>query len=228
MKFLAGLVATIVLGQATVAGADIVTINFSATQTSAITTNIISGRLSFDDRVRTGKPTIQDDVYVRGVIAEFFDPTGLMELDINGQKFSNSIVLRMTDIEYTGDNQGLPGGTRFQAYSSMPSENLIANFQLDYAPTLFQAAQEGSAFGELGRLVNADRWRTVYPTLSFFNLNGTAQFQTSVNYSVDYSASAVPEPAAWMMMICGFGVMGYALRRRSRLGIDKPAYGATN
>lgn len=39
------------------------------------------------------------------------------------------------------------------------------------------------------------------------------------------AASAVPEPATWLMMIVGFGIMGSALRRRRRVDA-KREYGA--
>lgn len=61
-------------------------------------------------------------------------------------------------------------------------------------------------------------------TLSFTNLFATGSFQLSgpatvnsisVSYQVNDSA-AVPEPAAWALMITGFGGAGVMIRRRGR------------
>ncbi|MEG8054615.1 Loki-CTERM sorting domain-containing protein [Sphingomonas aerolata] len=35
--------------------------------------------------------------------------------------------------------------------------------------------------------------------------------------SVEGAASPVPEPASWLFMVAGFGMVGYAMRRRSIL-----------
>lgn len=52
---------------------------------------------------------------------------------------------------------------------------------------------------------------------------GTTDFLTSITFSstrrafeIDSLASAAPEPAAWALMILGFGIVGSALRRRRR------------
>lgn len=38
--------------------------------------------------------------------------------------------------------------------------------------------------------------------------------QGSYSGTVSFQATAVPEPAAWAMMLCGFGLVGFAMRRR--------------
>lgn len=52
---------------------------------------------------------------------------------------------------------------------------------------------------------------------------GTSDFLTSITFAstqrafeIDSLASAAPEPAAWALMILGFGIVGSALRRRRR------------
>lgn len=52
---------------------------------------------------------------------------------------------------------------------------------------------------------------------------GTTDFLTSITFAstrrafeIDSLASAAPEPAAWALMILGFGIVGSALRRRRR------------
>ncbi len=40
---------------------------------------------------------------------------------------------------------------------------------------------------------------------------------TEDSFEIDNLAVAVPEPASWAMMILGFGAIGFAMRRRSRM-----------
>ena len=40
---------------------------------------------------------------------------------------------------------------------------------------------------------------------------------TSVKANAAITASAVPEPATWAMMIVGFGAVGYSLRRQRKV-----------
>ena len=54
-------------------------------------------------------------------------------------------------------------------------------------------------------------------TLSFvFTGLGTPAGGTAADFAIDrvYAVAAVPEPASWALMIGGFGLAGYALRRR--------------
>ena len=45
-------------------------------------------------------------------------------------------------------------------------------------------------------------------------ISGTTGGNGAYGGSLTFSTAAVPEPAAWALMILGFGVVGYALRRR--------------
>ena len=49
-------------------------------------------------------------------------------------------------------------------------------------------------------------------SVSFTNNPAINAFETA-----NFSAGAVPEPAAWAMMIAGFGLVGGALRRQKKL-----------
>jgi hypothetical protein len=40
----------------------------------------------------------------------------------------------------------------------------------------------------------------------------------AANYRLDFQVAGVPEPSTWAMMLGGFGLAGWALRRRSRQG----------
>jgi len=49
---------------------------------------------------------------------------------------------------------------------------------------------------------------------------GQGQFeyqQANIGGTLTYIYAAVPEPATWAMMLAGFGAIGYATRRRSRM-----------
>lgn len=71
----------------------------------------------------------------------------------------------------------------------------------------------------LGNTVNTVRSFTPTPTsltLSF-NSTGASAFSSSSTLSIPPEmVAAVPEPAAWSMMIIGFGAVGGALRRRKK------------
>jgi hypothetical protein len=47
--------------------------------------------------------------------------------------------------------------------------------------------------------------------------NNDARYYTISNFTVSAATAAVPEPATWAMMIAGFGLMGFAMRRRSKV-----------
>ena len=48
-------------------------------------------------------------------------------------------------------------------------------------------------------------------------------FGGNVQITYDYAAAAVPEPAAWALMLAGFGIVGGAMRRR-RVTADKVSF----
>jgi len=50
-------------------------------------------------------------------------------------------------------------------------------------------------------------------TLGTINRSGTASFKFSFTSAV----SGVPEASSWILMVTGFGIMGFVLRRRDRL-----------
>lgn len=52
-------------------------------------------------------------------------------------------------------------------------------------------------------------------TLTFVTLN-SGSGPTGLNVELSGNATAVPEPATWGLMITGFGMVGFAARRRTR------------
>lgn len=62
-------------------------------------------------------------------------------------------------------------------------------------------------------------------TITLNGLLATVNFDLQANQAVDNvrfdinRAAVVPEPATWLMMLAGFGLMGVALRRRRRIQV---------
>lgn len=91
---------------------------------------------------------------------------------------------------------GLPGG---------PFGSTFANLQLQARGPAGAINADGSANG-----MPLERFQT-----SFFGSFGNGTTSKRVFGTLDITAaSAVPEPATWAMMILGFGMTGFQLRRR--------------
>lgn len=56
--------------------------------------------------------------------------------------------------------------------------------------------------------------RRVFFTSDAVNINGFRLSSTQYAFEIDTVAGAVPEPATWAMMLGGFGLIGFAARRR--------------
>jgi hypothetical protein len=56
--------------------------------------------------------------------------------------------------------------------------------------------------------------RRVFFASDAVNIAGFRMTSTSFAFEIDSVAAAVPEPATWAMMVGGFGLMGFAARRR--------------
>lgn len=68
----------------------------------------------------------------------------------------------------------------------------------------------GQTFGALALTPTSDGEQTL--TVTGTNTGGTSTFAGTLAFT----PLAVPEPAAWAMMVAGFGAVGYSLRGRSR------------
>lgn len=91
---------------------------------------------------------------------------------------------------------GLPGG---------PFGSTFANLQLQARGPITAINESGAANG-----MPLDRFQT-----SFFGAFGNETTAKRVYGTLSISAaSAVPEPTTWAMMILGFGLTGFQLRRR--------------
>lgn len=81
-----------------------------------------------------------------------------------------------------------------------------------------KVAQNSSTGSFTGWQDNAFNFTATGPTakllFSSVNAGGNRSFG---NLITNVSVGAVPEPASWAMMIIGFGMIGYASRRRARM-----------
>ncbi|GAA4756375.1 hypothetical protein GCM10023264_24940 [Sphingomonas daechungensis] len=115
---------------------------------------------------------------------------------------------------------GLPGGLTWDGnWASVDPtkvETLTGNV-LDFGQTLFGLTVIGAHFGN----VNGPAGNVSGFWLFDFGTQGASS--VALNYPEGFSnaavyltgdSPAVPEPATWAMMLFGFGVAGYALRRR--------------
>ena len=103
-----------------------------------------------------------------------------------------------------GDDSGEVAGTQIgTAFSNYSQGNLTAPYG-----TL--VGRIGSVFQALGTSFNGPAWGN--GTLELFywdsNFGDNTQF-------VIADVSVVPEPASWALLIAGFGMVGYAARRRT-------------
>src|SRR3546814_2108912 len=58
------------------------------------------------------------------------------------------------------------------------------------------------------------RTDTLFPYTTLFRSKGVATGSVDTNLTI--TASAVPEPATWLTMIAGFGMVGAAMRRQKK------------
>lgn len=96
--------------------------------------------------------------------------------------------------------------------------SVVTNVGIELSSIVFNEGLSGQAIAAAAN-------GTTTNTLSLANVSATAGTQTlRVNYNVltagaatgnvSWTAGAVPEPGTWALMILGFGVVGYAMRRR--------------
>jgi hypothetical protein len=89
--------------------------------------------------------------------------------------------------------------------------------QIDFGTTLFGQTIVGAHFGNVaGPAGNVSVfWLFDFGTegASFITLDNVQGFSNAALYTTG-TPLAVPEPATWAMMLMGFGVAGYSMRRR--------------
>ncbi len=99
------------------------------------------------------------------------------------------------------------------------ADNLVSAILLN-GVTIFTNGSFANQYGDdqFGTLTNVGAGRFVagQNSLRFITLDGTAQegFMASLTAS-----GAVPEPGAWLLMLMGFGFIGFQMRRRQQTNV---------
>lgn len=145
-----------------------------------------------------------------------------LQFDLTGSRtasfiLDDSIPDNFTTSALIGDQiffnnvAGTFGGTAGSANISFGT-NLVADLNIQ-SPNL--------AFTQLSTLGDLFTGPASNPTfnLGTFNLSGGFTAGPATLTITRAAVAAVPEPATWMMMLLGFGVVGAAARRRTRLAL---------
>ncbi|TZG26077.1 PEP-CTERM sorting domain-containing protein [Sphingomonas montanisoli] len=114
----------------------------------------------------------------------------------------------------TIDLGALPVGWMISAtISSTYQDGLQGEQDIDFTGVTLngQAFDIGSSGQNEFRFINN---AVAQGTTNLFQISGTSG--TNSSYSGTINVAPVPEPATWMMLICGFGMIAMALRRSWR------------
>jgi len=122
----------------------------------------------------------------------------------------------------------LPGDFQYDGnWAAVPSiTSLVNGNQINFGQTLFGQTIIGAHFGNVaGPAGNVSVfWLFDFGTegANFITLDDTQGFSNAALYTTG-NPPAVPEPATWAMMLFGFGVAGYAMRRKRTPGLAQLA-----
>ncbi len=137
----------------------------------------------------TGFPVASDPFLDRSLEAEGYLSTSLANLSLAG----DTTLYRFSYLDFFGRLQSDP------ASLGLPP--------LDVGTTCIAAGAQASGCAGI---------------FSFDGTHPTAAVQSALFRDIDRQfmlTAAVPEPATWAMMIVGFGLVGFALRRRQRMTV---------
>ncbi|MFS0735538.1 PEPxxWA-CTERM sorting domain-containing protein [Sphingomonas sp. 1P06PA] len=130
-----------------------------------------------------------------GAGLEFDDPTAFYQVDLSGFTFT------VTDT-FGGSNTV----SDFNGFVlSDISDNLAAITGVSFT---------GGGFAGESPILSFDADNIF---LNFANITQSTAPGTTYSYAVTFATTAVPEPAAWALMIGGFGAVGGTMRARRRI-----------
>lgn len=107
--------------------------------------------------------------------------------------------------------------------SGLVTTTLTNGNELDFGQTLFGTVIIGSHWGEGNPTIGNSSvfWEFNFTTpTNFITLSTTQGFSNAALYE---DGPHVPEPATWAMMVLGFGVAGFAVRRRRKVLVSQLA-----
>ena len=157
---------------------------------------------------------------------------------VGNNNFNNSNVRAFSE------QQGvrLTSGLSFDSGSFAPTGTAVNSYYVNFDPLFGETATGTITFdtrilgiiSSTGRLASSDflgasATNYMSPSLRGFETGDTATFTGNiVRFSLLASSpgdsfrvvtAAVPEPATWAMMIAGFGLVGFAMRRRQKMAV---------
>jgi len=113
---------------------------------------------------------------------------------------------------------GLATGASYKLGWAYAGRNGGGAQSLDVFVNGSKVAQNSSIGSFTGWQDNILRFTATAPTAKImFNSNDIGGNQSYGNLVTNVSLAAVPEPATWAMLIIGFGMVGYASRRRAQI-----------
>lgn len=145
--------------------------------------------LSFTSGQSFSVSVAAEDLWSAGALPRWSDADGL-----TGPRFATGT-----------DESGEAAGTQIGADFGLHIQNGLS------APFGTLVGEIAGDFRVLGTSFNGTAWASGTLNLYYWdsNFGDNTQFVTA-------EVTAIPEPAAWAMMIGGFGLVGFGMRRRSR------------
>lgn len=141
----------------------------------------------------------------------------------SGPLSRNITLVRGLSAGLTGNGFNLSGSNTVSKTQAVARGSLVNNFGV-YAPQVTGSGAITSGFGAFANPVSfalnvqqSGNSISGSPNLGATTATINLLQPTSSNYTATLTYTSVPEPAAWMMLLTGFGLAGVALRRRTRL-----------
>ena len=121
-------------------------------------------------------------------------------------RWSNANGLTGDLFAVAGDDSGAAAGTLIgQNFGTYTANGLTA-------PYGALVGSIGGVFKLLGTSINGPAWNSGELSLYYWDSNNG---DNTESVAVDVTAGAVPEPGTWALMMVGFAVVGFGLRRRT-------------